>query len=56
MMMVKAYVAPVTAYCPTCKLHREIKVEVTLSESGRRTARGPCPVCGTELNKVLPPA
>jgi hypothetical protein len=41
------------AYCVKCKEKREFEGEVVVSESGRRMAKGTCPVCGTRLNRIL---
>ncbi len=43
------------AYCVKCKTKREMKdaQEVTM-KNGRRALRGPCSVCGTTLNRILP--
>jgi Zn finger protein HypA/HybF involved in hydrogenase expression len=40
-------------YCVKCKDKREFDGEVKISESGRRMAQGPCPVCGTKMNRIL---
>jgi Domain of unknown function (DUF5679) len=40
-------------YCVKCKERREFQGEVALSESGRRMAKGMCPVCGTRMNRLL---
>jgi hypothetical protein len=40
-------------YCVKCKEKREFDGEVKVSESGRRMAQGPCPVCGTKMNRIL---
>jgi Domain of unknown function (DUF5679) len=40
-------------YCVKCKEKREYQGEVTISTSGRRMARGRCPVCGTTVNRIL---
>ncbi|PID54415.1 MAG: hypothetical protein CSA58_10925 [Micrococcales bacterium] len=39
-------------YCVKCKEKRagEGTVEV---KNGRRMAKGPCPVCGTTMNRIL---
>jgi hypothetical protein len=41
------------AYCVKCKEKRDFEGEVVVSESGRRMAKGTCPVCGTKLNRIL---
>jgi Domain of unknown function (DUF5679) len=40
-------------YCVKCKEKREYTGEVRVSDSGRRMARGTCPVCGTTINRIL---
>jgi hypothetical protein len=40
-------------YCVKCKEKRTFEGEVRTSESGRRMAQGPCPVCGTKVNRIL---
>jgi len=40
-------------YCVKCKEKRDFEGEVKVSESGRRMAQGPCPVCGTKMNRIL---
>jgi hypothetical protein len=40
-------------YCVKCKEKREFEGEVTVSDSGRRMAKGECPVCGTKMNRIL---
>ncbi|HEX3705141.1 MAG TPA: DUF5679 domain-containing protein [Mycobacteriales bacterium] len=40
-------------YCVKCKEKRKFEGEVRVSESGRRMAQGPCPVCGTKVNRIL---
>ena len=41
------------AYCVKCKEKREAEGNVVVSESGRKMAKGVCPVCGTKLNRIL---
>ncbi|CAN5563070.1 DUF5679 domain-containing protein [soil metagenome] len=41
------------AYCVKCKEKRDFEGEVSVSDSGRRMAKGTCPVCGTKLNRIL---
>jgi len=41
------------AYCVKCKEKREFEGEVSVSDVGRRMAKGTCPVCGTKLNRIL---
>jgi hypothetical protein len=40
-------------YCVKCKEKREAEGDVVVSENGRRMAKGTCPVCGTNLNRIL---
>lgn len=40
-------------YCVKCKEKRDFEGEVTTSDSGRRMAKGICPVCGTKMNRIL---
>ena len=40
-------------YCVKCKEKRKFQGEVATSESGRRMAKGECPVCGTKMNRIL---
>ena len=40
-------------YCVKCKAKREAEGKVVVSENGRRMAKGKCPVCGTNLNRIL---
>ncbi len=40
-------------YCVKCKDKVETEGDIVVSESGRRMAKGTCPVCGTKLNRIL---
>jgi hypothetical protein len=40
-------------YCVKCKAKREAEGKVVVSENGRRMAKATCPVCGTNLNRIL---
>jgi hypothetical protein len=40
-------------YCVKCKEKRHYEGEIRISESGRRMARGTCPVCGSTINRIL---
>jgi hypothetical protein len=40
-------------YCVKCKEKRDFDGEVVTSDSGRRMAKGACPVCGTKMNRIL---
>ena len=40
-------------YCVKCKEKREAEGKVVVSENGRRMAKATCPVCGTNLNRLL---
>jgi hypothetical protein len=39
-------------YCVKCKAKREAEGDV-VETNGRRMAKGKCPVCGTNLNRIL---
>jgi hypothetical protein len=42
-------------YCVKCREKREIEdAEVVKTKTGRRMAKGECPVCGTTVNRFLP--
>jgi hypothetical protein len=41
------------AYCVHCKVKRDFEGLVFTAESGRRMAKGNCPVCGTTVNRIL---
>jgi len=41
------------AYCVKCKEKRQFEGTVNVSDSGRRMAKGKCPVCGTTVNRIL---
>ncbi|HEY0559470.1 MAG: uncharacterized protein JWM48_1214 [Mycobacterium sp.] len=40
-------------YCVKCREKRTFDGEVNVSESGRRMAKGKCPVCGTTVTRIL---
>lgn len=40
-------------YCVKCKEKRQAEGKVVTTENGRRMAKGKCPVCGTNLNRIL---
>ncbi|MGI8531629.1 MAG: DUF5679 domain-containing protein [Geodermatophilaceae bacterium] len=40
-------------YCVKCKEKRDFEGEVATTDSGRRMAKGICPVCGTKMNRIL---
>lgn len=40
-------------YCVKCKTKRTAEGKVVVSENGRRMAKGKCPECGTNLNRIL---
>ena len=40
-------------YCVKCKDRREAEGTVVVSGNGRRMAKSQCPVCGTNLNRIL---
>ncbi|GGM07892.1 DUF5679 domain-containing protein [Nakamurella endophytica] len=39
-------------YCVKCKEKRDFEGQVH-ETNGRRMAKGPCPVCGTTVNRIL---
>ncbi len=42
-------------YCVKCRKKRTVTDgTVVKTESGRRMAKGPCPECGTTVNRFLP--
>ena len=41
------------AYCVKCKAKRDFEGMVHISDSGRRMAKGKCPVCGVGVNRIL---
>ncbi len=43
-------------YCVKCKEKRDFQGEAVTNETGRRMAKGTCPVCGTKMNRILPKA
>ena len=40
-------------YCVKCKEKRGAEGEVAINEKGTRMAKAVCPVCGTNLNRIL---
>ncbi|MGA4507241.1 DUF5679 domain-containing protein [Propionibacteriaceae bacterium G1746] len=40
-------------YCVKCKEKREAEGNIVVNEKGTRMAKGKCPVCGTNLNRIL---
>jgi hypothetical protein len=40
-------------YCVKCKEKREAEGEVRVNDKGTRMAKAVCPVCGTNLNRIL---
>jgi hypothetical protein len=40
-------------YCVKCKEKRDFEGSVAISKTGMRMAKGPCPVCGTTVNRIL---
>ena len=40
-------------YCVKCKEKREASGEVRQNDKGTRMAKAVCPVCGTNLNRIL---
>jgi hypothetical protein len=45
--------APQEAYCVKCKTKRVIKDPHEAVTNGRRMLKGTCPVCGTNMNRIL---
>ena len=43
------------AYCVKCRETRHVaEGTVTVTDKGRRMAKGTCPVCGTTVTRFLP--
>lgn len=40
-------------FCVKCHEHRTFPGEIHETANGRRMAQGPCPVCGTRMNRIL---
>ncbi|HET7385329.1 MAG TPA: DUF5679 domain-containing protein [Nocardioidaceae bacterium] len=40
-------------YCVKCKEKREASGEVKVNDKGTRMAKAVCPVCNTNLNRIL---
>jgi hypothetical protein len=40
-------------YCVKCKEKREADGEVKVNDKGTKMAKAVCPVCGTNLNRIL---
>lgn len=40
-------------YCVKCREKRDFEGTVNVTDSGRRMAKGKCPVCGTTMNRIL---
>jgi len=40
-------------YCVKCKEKREATGEVRVNDKGTRMAKAQCPVCSTNLNRIL---
>jgi hypothetical protein len=40
-------------YCVKCKEKREASGDVVVNDKGTRMAKAKCPVCGTNLNRIL---
>ncbi|HEX5996433.1 MAG TPA: DUF5679 domain-containing protein [Jiangellales bacterium] len=40
-------------YCVKCKDKREATGNVVVNDKGTRMAKAQCPVCGTNLNRIL---
>ena len=53
----KTATAPGDGYCVKCKAKRTIKdAKQVKMANGRPALKGTCPVCGTGMFKILPPA
>jgi hypothetical protein len=40
-------------YCVKCKAKREASGEIRVNDKGTRMAKAVCPVCSTNLNRIL---
>lgn len=40
-------------YCVKCKEKREAKGKVVVNDKGTKMAKAKCPVCSTNLNRIL---
>ncbi len=40
-------------YCVKCKEKRTASGDIVVNAKGTRMAKGKCPVCGTNLNRIL---
>ncbi len=40
-------------YCVKCKEKRQAKGNVVVNDKGTKMAKGKCPVCSTNLNRIL---
>ena len=40
-------------YCVKCKEKRTASGNIVVNDKGTRMAKGKCPVCGTNLNRIL---
>ncbi|MDR1387459.1 MAG: DUF5679 domain-containing protein [Propionibacteriaceae bacterium] len=40
-------------YCVKCKAKRTATGNIEVNAKGTRMAKGKCPVCGTNLNRIL---
>ena len=41
------------AYCVKCRQKREFEGTETTLKNGRKAAKGTCPVCGTNVMRIL---
>lgn len=48
-IMTKTY----NGYCVKCREKRDFSGAIEETASGRRMAKGTCPVCGTKMNRIL---
>jgi hypothetical protein len=40
-------------YCVKCREKREFDGQEVELKNGRHAAQGPCPICGTKINRIL---
>jgi hypothetical protein len=40
-------------YCVKCKAKKSATGDIVVSKNGTRMAKGKCPTCGTNLNRIL---
>lgn len=49
----KAETQTATGQCMKCKTQREFSGEVVIWKNGMKAVKGPCPECGTTINRIL---